>query len=194
MNASPLHVTLMGKLAVHDMRRKCSLWSIPSPYMAICKRSELFSELMFCNGIQSSKIYTLGSYTAGADDGVPFRSSYCTYGFVDQSKAKENPVFGMHNKRYCYYDLLMSGNGSINGGTLSIEFFQNVLQAPYPFTVPGGVTLSDPATNDIEGPLDELGQRMFVEISTYGEGCYFNLSRITLVAQADAWSPIRGVN
>ncbi len=192
MNASPLHVTLMGKLAVHDMRRKCSLWSIPSPYMAICKRSELFSELMFCNGIQSSKIYTLGSYTAGADDGVPFRSSYCTYGFVDQAKAKENPVFGMHNKRYVYYDLLISGNGSINGGTLSIEFFQNVLNAPYPFTVPGGVTLSDPATNDIEGPLDELGQRMFVEISTYGEGCYFNLSRITLVAQADAWSPIRG--
>jgi hypothetical protein len=75
---------------------------------------------------------------------------------------------------------------------LGIEFFQNSLQAPYPFIVPGGVTLSDPMTNDIEGQLDEFAQRLFVEFWTYGVGCYFNISRATLVAQADAWSPIRG--
>jgi hypothetical protein len=192
MASEPLHVTIMGQLAVHDLRMKYSLWSIPTPYMAICKRSELFSEMLFCNGIGSSKIYSLGSYQAGADDGVPFPSSYCTYGFVDQKKAKENPVFGLHNKRYVYWDFLISGSGDINSGTLSITFFQNVLQAPYPFSVPGGVTLSDPAANDIEGPLDEFAQRLFVEISTFGVGCYFNISRMTLVAQADAWSPLRG--
>jgi hypothetical protein len=192
MSAESMHVTIMGQLAVHDLRRKWSMWSIPTPYMAICKRNELFSEMLFCNGVQSSKIYHLGSYTLGADDGVPFPSSYCTYGFVDQKKAKENPVFGMHNKRYVYYDFLLSGSGDINAGTLSIEFFQNVLEAPYPFAVPGGITLSDPAANDVEGPLDEFGQRMFVEVATYGVGCYFNLSRMTLVAQADAWAPLRG--
>jgi hypothetical protein len=192
MMAMPMHVTMMGKLAVHDLRRKSSLWSIVTPYMAICKRSELFSEMLFCNGIGSSKIYALGLYTAGADDGLPFPWSYCTYAFVSQDKAKENPAFGMHNKRYVYYDLLISGNGDINAGTLAIEFYQNSLNAPYPFIVPGGVTLSDPAANDIEGPLDEFGQRMFVEISGQGIGVYASISRITLVAQADAWSPLRG--
>jgi hypothetical protein len=192
MASMPMHVTMMGRLAIHDLRRKWSLWSIQTPYMGICKRSELFSEVMFCNGIGSSKIYTLGSYTAGADDSVPFISSYCTYPFVNQDKAGQLPAFGNHNKRYVYYDLLLSGNGSINDGTLAVTFYQNVLQAPYPFIVPGGITLSDPAANDIEGPLDELGQRMFIEVSTYGAGCYFNLSRATLVAAADVWNPLRG--
>jgi hypothetical protein len=192
MAAMPMHVTMMGKLAVHDLRRKWSPWSMAIPYIGFCKRSELYSEMLFCNGIGSSKIYQLGSYTSGADDGIPFTSSYCTYGFVSQDKAKENPVFGMHNKRFVLYDFLISGNGSINAGTLTATFFQNVLQAPYPFAVPGGIVLSDPAANDIEGPLDELAQRLFVEVKTTGLGCYFNLSRLTLVAQADAWNAIRG--
>lgn len=193
MNASPIHVTMTGRLAVHDIRRKWSLWSISTPYIGLCKRSELFSEMLFCNGIQSSKIYALGSYELGADDGKAFPSSYCTYGFVSQNKADENPAFGKHNKRYVYYDLLISGNGSIAGKTLAIEFYQNVLKAPHPFIVPGGVTLSSPATNDTEGSLDEFAQRLFIEISSKGAGDYFNLSRVTLVAAADNWAPLRGV-
>jgi hypothetical protein len=193
INGAPMHVTMMGKLAVHDLRRKWSLWSIATPYIGLCKRNKLFSEMMFCNGNASSKIYTLGSYTTGADDSTPFVSSYCTYGFVDQNKAAENPAFGKHNKRYVYYDLVLFGSGSIAAGTLSVEFFQNVLGAPYPFIVPGGITLSDPATNDIEGPLDEFAQRLFIEIKTIGSGCYFNLCRATLVAAADSWSPLRGM-
>ena len=137
INGAPMHVTMMGKLAVHDLRRKWSLWSIPTPYIGLVKRNELFSEMMFCNGISSSKIYMLESYTSGADDNAPFVSSYCTYGFVDQTKAAENPAFGKHNKRYNYYDLLVSGNGSVYAGTLDLVCFQNVLNAPYPFTVPG---------------------------------------------------------
>ena len=92
-----------------------------------------------------------------------------------------------------YYDLLISGNGSIAGKTLAIEFYQNVLKAPHPFIVPGGVTLSSPATNDTEGSLDEFAQRLFIEISSKGAGDYFNLSRVTLVAAADNWAPLRGV-
>ncbi len=192
MAAMPMRVTLMGKLSVHDLKRKTSLWSIPTPYIGYCKRNELFSEMLFCNGIGSSKIYALGSYQAGADDGIAFPSSYCTYPFVSPDKAETLPVFGMHNKRYVYYDMLIYGSGDINAGTLSVKFYQNTLNAPYPFVVPGGITLADPAANDIEGPLDELGQRMFVEVKTNGVGSYFNLSRVTLVAQADAHNAIRG--
>lgn len=187
LNSAPLHVTLMGDLAVHELRRKTSLWSIAAPYMAICKRSELFSEMLFCNGIGSSKIYALGSYTSGNDDGAAFPKSYCTYGFVSEKKAMEQPVFGEFNKRFALWDVLASGKG-----TVSLTFFQNILGAPYPFAVPGGITLADPQYNDIQGPLNEFSMRMFVEMKANDATTYFNWSRCTLVGQADPWSPIRG--
>lgn len=185
MEAASLKVTMTGKLAVTDLRRKWSLWTVPTPYMGVIKRSELAAEMMFCNGTASSKIYYLGSDETGNDDGVDFTSSYCTYGFVDSNKEAENPMLGQHNKRYAYYDLLVSGSGTAN-----LEFFQNVLEAPYPFDVPGGIALSNPAANDVEGPLDELSQRLFAEISITGG--WFDLSRLTLVGAADKWSKIRG--
>jgi hypothetical protein len=183
--AISLHMSIMGKLTVHDMRRKWSLWTIPTPFMGLVKRSELRSLVMFCNGINSSKIYYLDSSVRGFDDGVPFTSSYCTYGFIDMAKASELPMFGQHNKRYRFWDGLISGEG-----TLNISFFQNVLEAPYPFEVPGGVELSDPAANNIQGPLDEFAQRLFVEV-VMNDG-WFEINRLTLSGQADAFAKIRG--
>lgn len=196
MSGDPLHMTMTGKLAVHDFRRKWSIWTIPSPYIGIVKRSNLDKLMMFCNGISSSKIYYLGNTPTGFDDGTAFTSSYCTYPFVDEELAKGNPMFGEWNKRYNYWDILATGQG-----TASLTFYQNQLSAPYPFTVPGGVTLQDEtastmpnqliANNDLEGPLDEYGQRMFVEIAVTGG--YFDLSRATLAGAADAYNSVRGV-
>jgi hypothetical protein len=183
--AMSMHVTIMGKLAVHDLRRKWSLWTIPTPYIGLVKRGELTSEMLFCNGIQSSKIYYLDPDEAGYDDGAAFTSSYCTYGFVDETKAAELPMFGVHNKRYRFWDLLANGEG-----TADLTFYQNVLSAPYPFEVPGGVDLTDPAANDLQGPLDEYAQRLFVEI-VMNDG-WFNLSRLTLSGAADSIAPVRG--
>lgn len=185
MDAAPMYVTMMGKLAVHDFRRKWSLWPIPTPYLGMVKRNELEALMMFCNGIDSSKIYYLGDTPTGQDDGVAFTSSYCTYGFVDQEQAMQNPMLGQYNKRYVYYDVLANGEG-----TASLTFYQNTLNAPYPYEVPGGLTLTDPAANDLEGPLNEFAQRLFVEIVM--EDGWFNLSRVTLAGGSDKWSPIRG--
>ena len=198
MHADPMHITMMGKMSVHDIRRKWSLWSIPTPYMALIKRAELFEEMLVCNGIASSKIYGFGSFTAGADDGQAFPWSYCTYPFVTQDKAKEFPMFGMHNKRYVMWDLLLSGNSQPGKGlnqalgTTQLTFYQNTLNAPYPFVVPGGIALSSNEANDIEGDLNEYCMRMFVEISGNAVGSWANLSRATLVGAADKWAPIRG--
>jgi hypothetical protein len=196
ISSEPLHVTLMGKTVSNDLRRKWSPWSIPTPYIGHVKRSELFSELMFCNGIQSSKIYELGDYQTGLDDGTPFKSSYCTYGAVSTEKEKENPTFGMHNKQAVYYDGIVTGSpetGPVNqnqaNGIVQMSFFQNTLTAPSPYVVPGGLDLTDP-NNDIEGPLDEYAQRLFVELSVLGG--WFRLSRMTIVMQQAPWSPLRG--
>lgn len=196
MEGSPMHMTMTGKLAVHDFRRKWSLWTIPTPYIGMIKRSNLQKLMMFCNGIGSSKIYYIGNTPTGFDDGTAFTSSYCTYAFVDEELAKGNPMFGEWNKRYNYWDILATGLG-----TASLTFYQNQLTAPYPFVVPGDITLQDEtastnankliANNDLEGPLDEFGQRMFVEIAITGG--YFDLSRVTLAGAADAYNSIRGV-
>lgn len=185
MNGMSMHMTMMGKLAVHDIRRKWSLWTIPTPFMGLVKRSELRSLVMFCNGIGSSKIYYLDPTQQGFDDGAPFVSSYCTYGFIDANKAETTPIFGQFNKRYRFFDLLVNGEG-----TGDLTFYQNVLEAPYPYEVPGGIELSNPSANDIQGPLDEYAQRLFVEIvMTNG---WFNMSRLTLSGAADSFAPVRG--
>lgn len=190
INGMAVHVTIVGKMATHDLKRKWSLWSVPTPYMNICKRDELFSEMLICNGIGSSKIYQLGSYQSGEDDSVPFTSSYTTYGFVSQEKAKESPALGLFNKRYVLYDALISGSGNAN-----IGFFQNTLDAPYPFFTPGGIPLNNPEINDREGGLDEYGQRLFCRVSMGQDGNagWFSLSRLSLSIGADKWAPIRGV-
>lgn len=180
-----IHMTMMGKLAVHDIRRKWSLWTIPTPFIGLVKRAELISLVMICNGINSSKIYFLDQTQRGFDDGVPFTSSYCTYGFIDSAKQDSLPMFGAFNKRYRFFDTLASGSG-----TAGLTFYQNVLEAPYPYVVPGGVDLSNPAANDIQGPLDEYAQRLFCEIvMTNG---WFNMSRLTLSGAADSFAAIRG--
>ena len=59
-NAAELRVTMMGKLAVADMRRKWSIWNIATPYMGAVLRGDYISTpVMFCSGIASSKIYEL---------------------------------------------------------------------------------------------------------------------------------------
>lgn len=187
MRASPIYTTMMGKLAVHDIRRKWSIWTIPAPYLGWVKRGELSSEMMFCNGVGSSKIYALGATPTGYDDGAPFVSSYCTYGFVDPDEAEMNPIFGQFNKRFNYWDILVQGSG-----TAAVTFWQNdPVNAPYPFTVPGGVTLSPTAPNDYEGPLNVYCQRLFVEI-VMNEG-WFDLSRVTVAGAKDRWAPNRGI-
>lgn len=183
MAASAMHVTMMGKLAVHDLRRKWSLWTIPTPYIGQVKRNELQSLMMFCNGIQSSKIYYLGAPNTGKDDGTNFTSSYCTYGFINQDKEEANPMFGLWNKRFVLYGVLANGSG-----TADLTFYQNVLGAPYPYDVPGGITLSNPAANDYRGPLNEYATRLFLEM-VMEEG-WFNLSRLTLAGAADRFAPI----
>ena len=166
--------------------------------MALIKRNELDSEMFFCNGNGSGKVFQLGSPQSGEDDGVPFYSSYCTYGAVSTDKEKENPTFGQFNKRYVYGSFILTGSdetGDVSAneanGIVQMTFYQNQLTAPYPYIVPGGCDLSDP-NNNFETNLDEYAMRIFTEVSV--EGGWFSLSRQTLTIQADSWAPLRGRN
>jgi len=104
---------------------------------------------------------------------------------VNTAKASQVPVFGFHQKRYVYAQALLEGVG-----ITQIKVYTNSLSAT-PYVVPGGITITNPALQDYEFPLNILAQRAFVEVSMPGQ---INFSRLILVGAADTWNPIRGRN
>jgi hypothetical protein len=185
ISGPPVHSTMFGTLAAPDMRRKWSIWQIPSPYSDFITRQDgLDMPLFICNGIDSSKIYQLLD-SQKSDDGVAIDSLYCTYGFVSSTKATTIPIFGMHRKLYSVFQTTMEGQG-----TASVTLYPDNLMAKYPITIPGGIALSTPTNQDYFRPLNVTGNRVFVEIETDAVGSWFSLDRIMLTGRSAPWSSL----
>jgi hypothetical protein len=185
MSAIQVHATMFGTLASPDMRRKWSIWQIPTPYMGFVTRQNLNDVPLFiCNGIDSSKIYQLDPMQR-SDDGVAIYSLYTTYGFVNAAKSVTMPIFGMHQKRYTVLQLTAEGNGA-----LLTKMYPNTLDARYPYTVPIGINLNNPVQDDYMRSINVKGNRAFIEVSTNAVGSWFELHKILLTGKQDAWSSI----
>jgi hypothetical protein len=187
-----IHVTMFGSLAAMDMKRKWTIWQIPTPYMAlITQQNGVDQPLYICNGIASSKIYQLDT-TQYSDDGVAINSLYTTYGHVNAVKAATQPIFGMHTKRYTVLQ------GTVEGaGVLGVRILPNVINPVYPYSVPVGINLVSPAMDDFFRPINVKAQRAFLEFSTNAVGSWFQLDKTLLTGKADAWSslnPTGGMN
>ena len=180
-----VHATMFGSLANPDMRRKQSIWRIPTPYMGLITRANLLDmELFVCNGIGSSKIYEFDPDQL-SDDGVAIYGLYTTYGHVNAVKAATLPIFGMHEKRYSVLQANLAG-----AGTCSVRLIPNDLFARYPYSVPGGIALNNPANTDYFRPLNCKAQRLFLEFSTNAVGSWFELCKTLLTGKADPWSSL----
>ena len=180
-----VHCTMYGTLAAPDMRRKWTIWQIPTPYMGLVTRANLIdTPLMVCNGIESSKIYQF-DINATSDDGAAIWGLYTTYGFVNAQKAVTMPILGLHNKRYTVLQFNAQGEGNAK-----IRLLPNDLNARYPYSIPGGVNLSYPVMDDYMKSINAKGQRMFYEISTDAVGSWWELCKVLLTGKADPWSPI----
>lgn len=191
--SAPVHVTMFGDLKALDMRRKWSIWQIPSPVAEFVTRQDGFTqELFLCNGIASGKVYQLvpGAPSGGqnTDDGAAIPWKYTTYGFTGAKQGQQNPMIGALRKIWLYLSCYMEGAGQVTG-----KLYQNTLGATYPFTIPLPFTLSYPAQNNQERVLEISGERVFVEFSAMGTGGYAEISTLTLDGEADKWSPHRGV-
>lgn len=190
-----VHATMFGNLMAPDMRRKWSIWQIPSPFANFVQTAPLTPELMICNGIESSKIYTLEPNADGViptDDGAPINSLYTTYSFNSAQKVRGNPLMGSGRIRWGYGTLFISG-----AGNLGLRLLPNTLLGPtdstagyQPYTVPGGFNLTDPCLNDREFTLNFAAYRTYVEFSSAG---YFDLGSMMLVGKKDVWNQIRGI-
>jgi hypothetical protein len=186
------HATMFGSLANPDMRRKWTIWNIPTPYIGHVTRGNLLDiPLFICNGIDSSKIYQLDD-NALSDDGAPIHSLYCTYSFVNAQKAVTMPILGMHNKRYTVLQFNAQGEGQMN-----VTMFPNDLGCRYPLTVPlglpYGITLGYPINDDYVRPINIKGQRVFLQFETNATNSWFELCKVLITGKQDPWSSISPV-
>jgi len=189
MHDISVHTTMYGTLAAPDMRRKWTIWNIPTPYLGTVTRANLIDmTLMVCNGIDSSKIYQFDP-NATSDDGTAINGSYCTYSFVNAAKAVTMPILGLHAKRYTVLQFNAQGEGGMN-----VTMYPNDLNARYPLTVPlgmpYGIQLSSPTNDDYARPINIKGQRVFLEFSTNAVGAWMELCKVLITGKADNWSPI----
>jgi hypothetical protein len=175
-----------------DMRRKWTIWQIPTPYIGTVLRGNYINNpVMICNGISSSKIYELDP-NRHDDDGAAIWSLYTTYSFVNAVKAATIPLFGMHAKRYTVLQATIEG-----AGLMQMRILPNVLDPRYPYKVPIGINLVSPAFDDAFRSINVKAQRAFLEFSTNAIGAWFQLHKCILTGKQDPWSslnPTGGLN
>lgn len=192
LKSSPqMHTTMFGTLTAIDMRRKWSIWQVPSPYAAICQGAT-DEEIFICNGRGNSKVYILDD-AAESDDGIIIDSLYTTAGLVTDSKRAESPGIGSFRLRWGY---LVASLQSL--GNIAVMLYPNMLLGPgtppegyNSWQLPGGFSPGNPAFNDSESPLNFAATRTFFEFRE-NDGHKFSLSNFVAHCKKDIWNAVRG--
>lgn len=191
VSGQALHTTMFGTLASVDMRLKCSLWTIPTPYAGFVTQPDLTTQdLLICSASVPGKIYRLDP-TATDDDSSVINSKYFTYGFVSAAKASEFPLLGLHRKNYVGIQFLLSG-----AGDATVSIYPNYILTPSTlaynprlFSLPT-IPLVEQPTDDYWRPLNSAGNRVYVSVGTNAVGATFNLSKIILVGVMHPYSSV----
>jgi IPT/TIG domain len=180
-------ISYSGKLLAWDMSRKWSIWQIPCPYADFITRPDTTAPLFFCNGLGNSEI---NKQIAGQlnDNGVLIDSLYTTYGFVKDSERGEfGPLLGAHRNLYKYLDMNLYGSG-----TVTVRVLPNVLTPTYPYSIPA-IAMTNPAQNNVERPINQTANRLFVQLESNTLNSGFNLSSLTVSMVKDPHAPVRGL-
>ena len=186
-----MHTTMFGTLNAIDMRRKWSIWEIPSPY-ANFVQTATDQEFYICNGIENFKIYKLDE-NAETDDGTYIDSLYTTAGLVELSKRQQTQGVGNYRIRWDYLVAALQSQGNIG-----VTLYPNRLLGPgnapdgyNSWALPGGFSPGDPALNDSEASLNFAATLTFIEFRE-NDGHAMSLSNLVLHAKADVWNALRG--
>lgn len=183
-----LHVSSFGgKLISTDMSRKWSIWTIQAPCAAFIKRADSTAPLMFGNSAQTAKIYQL---TPGLkeDDGIAFLQTWVSHGFVT-AEQEQGLGLGSVRKLYEYMTTILGGSGEV-----TITVYPDSLSSPYAHPLLPNLTLPATTSGDVELPVNELGNRLFLQFTCNAVGAGFSLSRIVMAVSKDPWSQVRGIN
>ena len=78
-------------------------------------------------------------------------------------------------------------------GQMLVTCLPNLLTPTYSYALPP-ITMSNPAQNNTERPINQTGNRLFVQFRSNLLGSGFNLSSLTLSMVKDPHAPIRGIS
>jgi hypothetical protein len=185
-----MHTTMFGTLNAIDMRRKWSIWQIPSPYAALVQ-GQTDQEIYICNGRGNSQIYKLDPEST-SDAGLTIDSLYTTAGMPELSKRAQAPgVGGFGNTRTGYLWASLESRGNV-----AVRFLPNRLIYPetvdyLAWTLPGGFSPGEPALQDCQSAVNFWATRTFVEFRE-NDGYAFSLSNCAIQTKKDPWNALVG--
>ena len=187
----PVNVTYTGRKAATDNARKWSPWMVAANSCAMLERPNGTAVVAFGGGnpgvgggSSTGKIYQL-SDTQYSDDGSAINSYYTTY-FVPERTAEAGLGVGAHRKLFSYLTMYVEG-----AGNLSLTTYLDSSGAP---TAQQALPLSSPGLEDLELPINVLGERVSFQVGTNQAGAWFRLQRFTPSLRTDPWAPVRGMN
>lgn len=172
-----------GALIGRDAVRKWSIWQIPAPVGSGIQRQDGNEEIWL--GSSVGKIYHLDEANF-TDDGAPILESYTTYGLSDEG-GNAAMQLGSYRKLWAYLTSTILGVGD-----LEVTTYPETLDSPYAYTQPG-FALTPLMLDDLNMPLNETGNYMFLKFSTDGvAGSYFKMYRTVVGITSDHRIPISG--
>jgi len=190
-SSPPVNITYTGRKAATDNARKWSPWLIAANCCALIERADGTAVAAFGSGNPgvggggpTGKIYQL-SDTQYSDDGAAIASYYTTHYFPERT-VESSLGLGAHRKLFSYLTMYVEGTGNL--GLTSYVDSSGAAQAQQP------LPLSSPGLEDLELPINVLGERVAFQVSTNQAGAWFKLQRFTPSVRTDPWAPVRGVN
>jgi hypothetical protein len=182
-----VHPSYSGKLIASEYTRKWALWTIGVPAAAFLRRSDQSLPVFFGNSVNNGKIYDLAPGRLD-DDGSIIDERYCTYGFPS-AEQEQGLQIGPMAKYFSTMLLVIDGSGALN-----ITAYPNTLTTPYAQQLLPDLPLPSSIDGDTEVPVDQRGNRLFLEFRSHALDSGFTLSRINLSMTKDVMTPLRGSN
>ncbi|MGB7028510.1 MAG: hypothetical protein WBD72_14580, partial [Candidatus Acidiferrum sp.] len=187
----PVNVTYTGRKAATDMARKWSPWTVAANSCALIERINGTSVVAVGGGVPgvggggaTGKVYQL-SDTQLSDDGSAIPSYYTTHFFPERA-VEQSLNLGAHRKLFSYLTMFVEGAGNLSLTTFVDSQSASQAQQLLP--------LSSPSLEDLELPINVLGERVAFQVSTNQPGAWFKLQKFTPSVRVDPWAPVRGTN
>ena len=187
----PVNITYTGRKTATDNSRKWSPWSIAANCCALIERPNGTAVAVFGGGTPgvggsgaTGKIYQLADMQY-SDDGSAIPSYYTTHFFPERA-VESSLGLGSHRKLFSYLTLYVEGAGNL--ALTSFVDSESAAAAQQP------LGLSSPGLEDLELPINILGERVAFQVGTSQAGAWFKLQRFVPSVRTDPWAPVRGMN
>ena len=179
-----IHITFTGKVTARELSRKWTWWSIPCSYVTQILRPDGTNQTVYCSN-SVPKIYQQVKGSTD-DDGAAINSYYITYGFVSDDAAAGLRLTELR-RIYLFMTMIVSGTGQFNVTTINNYLDSGESTVLLPFSL-----FMNPAF-DLECPLQEEANRLFIRFGCNSVGSTFSMSRILMTLRKAPSTVVTGL-